>query len=518
MKYVIGADIGTTNLKAGLYDTSGQCLSSAARRYETNVEKSRAEQNPEDWWRAFVEVLGDIAEECGAERMKDVCAVCISSQTPTLLPLDSYGNPLRNAIIWMDRRADNELSWILSKLGEERCVQITGAKPDVSFLPAKLLWYRQNEPELFEKTRCFLQVSSFIVYRLTGKFSMDIDQAALTQCIDIKTGTWSDEIGSTIGVEFEQYFPNPVPAETPVGSIKEDVAALLGLSCDTLVLAGTSDAIAAMNASGLVRLGEATEVAGTSSLVFAGTETPPDYHTVGAQKSTMPGVPYIFNSPISSTGASFKWYFDTIGCDIERLADEEGIDLHELMGRWASRSPAGSGGVIYFPYLMGERAPLWNSHAKGMFIGLSASTTRYDIARAIFEGTAFALRDVISEFERNGTKTDSLRVVGGGARNDLWLKIKASVLGVPVLVVDKKSGDVPFGDALIAWRSCGVYDAGDNSMIEIERVIDPDPSWVEIYNAIYPYYKEFYWSLDEGLKSYEQTLKNLEGQNQAPKV
>ena len=293
---------------------------------------------------------------------------------------------------------------------------------------------------------------------------------------------------------------------------------MLGLSCDTLVLAGTSDAIAAMNASGLVRLGEATEVAGTSSLVFAGTETPPDYHTVGAQKSTMPGVPYIFNSPISSTGASFKWYFDTIGCDIERLADEEGIDLHELMGRWASRSPAGSGGVIYFPYLMGERAPLWNSHAKGMFIGLSASTTRYDIARAIFEGTAFALRDVISEFERNGTKTDSLRVVGGGARNDLWLKIKASVLGVPVLVVDKKSGDVPFGDALIAWRSCGVYDAGDNSMIEIERVIDPDPSWVEIYNAIFPYYKEFYWSLDEGLKSYEQTLKNLEGQNQAPKV
>ena len=117
---------------------------------------------------------------------------------------------------------------------------------------------------------------------------MDIDQAALTQCIDIKTGTWSDEIGSTIGVEFEQYFPNPVPAETPVGRIKEDVAALLGLSCDTLVLAGTSDAIAAMNASGLVRLGEATEVAGTSSLVFAGTETPPDYHTVGAQKAQCP--------------------------------------------------------------------------------------------------------------------------------------------------------------------------------------------------------------------------------------
>ena len=192
---------------------------------------------------------------------------------------------------------------------------------------------RKNEPELFENP--MLPTGKlFYRYRLTGKFSMDIDQAALTQCIDIKTGTWSDEIGSTIGVEFEQYF-RIRPCRNPGWKHKGRCCSIARLSCDTLVLAGTSDAIAAMNASGLVRLGEATEVAGTSSLVLRGLRR----HPITIQwehKSTMPGVPYIFNSPISSTGASFKWYFDTIGCDIERLADEEGIDLHELMGRWAT--------------------------------------------------------------------------------------------------------------------------------------------------------------------------------------
>ncbi len=507
MYYLLGMDMGTTNMKGILFRGDGTVVASASRTYPTHFDGPCAEQDPRDWWKAAKEIFSEIMAVLPAQERPLLRSICISSQTPTLLPVDYNGQPLRRAIIWMDKRAKSELDEILSVMGPTRYTQITGAKPDVSFLPAKLLWFRRNEPVLFRKTARILQVNAYINFLLTGQMTMDRDQASLTQCLDYRSGVWSAELANLLQVDFDRLLPAPVAANTVIGSVTPQAAVETGLPVGTPVCAGTSDAIAAMYASGISRLGEAAEISGTSSLVFAGTERlPATGSPVGAQRCTLPGVPYMYNAPISASGASVKWFLDTLGAEDRQLAAQEHIDVYTAMNREALTAKPGAGGVFFHPYLMGERAPLWNTHARGMFIGMQAGTTHADLARAVFEGTAFALRHVIFCFEQSGTPVTSLRVVGGGAKSETWLRIKAAVLNVPVLIPSAKTGDVPFGDALIAGQAVGAYrDLAKTmrEMISIERRIDPDPDWCRVYNARYPHYLKLYEALDAPLRELE---------------
>jgi len=513
MKYLIGVDLGTTNIKGALYDEEGHLLANESAAYETDhTKKGMAEQNPEDWWEGARRIFKTIHSSVGKEIINQIAGICVSSQTPTLLPVNQDGEPLRKAMIWMDSRAQKEMERILDDIGFDHYVRITGMLPDVSFIPPKLLWYVNHERALFDKTSWFVQANGYINYRLTNVFSMDMDQASLTQCLDVSTGTWAEEIESAVGVDFGKYFPAPVTNDTVIGCVTKEAANETGLCEGTAVVAGSSDAIAAMYASGLSKLGEASEISGSSSLVFAGTQSrPTDYHTVGAHACSIEGIPYVFNAPITATGSSVKWYLRHFGLYEEQIEKEEGIKIYDTLNREVLESPPGSGGAMFFPYLMGERAPLWNNHAKGMFIGLSMSTTRKDMIRAIFEGTAYALKSVIDEFKRNGTEVNSLRVVGGGALSESWLKIKASILNVPVYVLDEKTGDVPFGDALIAGLAVGVYHNLTETIkkiIQVKKVIQPDKEWVEVYEKRYPFFRRFYSVLDESLKTYDRTIAN----------
>lgn len=513
MRYLIGMDLGTTNAKGALYDEKGRLVVAASGQYETCYPgEGWAQQNPEAWWSAARDIFRQIADAAGRERMKAVSGICISSQTPTLLPVDSAGRPLRDALIWMDSRAGQELSDILNTVGEERYMAVTGMRPAVSFLPPKLLWYKRHEPELFEKTACFLQVNGYINFKLTGELTMDRDQAALTQCLDAATGSWSQTISEAIGINIAGFFPEPADNSCIIGHVTEAAARETGLSAGTPVAAGSSDAIAAMYASGLTRLGEATEVSGTSSLVFAGTTALPkqDYRA-GGHACALKDIPYVYNAPITATGASIKWYMDQFGLYEKQQAQESGRSEFDLLNEEALTAEPGSAGVMFFPYMMGERAPLWNDHAKGMFIGLSMHSRREDMIRAVFEGTAYALRSVLDVFKANGAGIDSLRVVGGGAKSETWLKIKASVLNLPILVLDKKTGDVPFGDALIAGLATGIYEDLTKSIhdiVTVERIIKPDPNWAAAYETRYPFFKEFYEKLDDTLVQYHKVIRN----------
>lgn len=512
MKYLLGVDLGTTNIKGILFNDMGGVISSASRTYDTYHNlKNYAEQDPDDWWNSAVSIFKEITEKVDETVKESISGICISSQTPTLLPISQEGKPLRNAIIWMDRRAEEELEEILGKIGQDKYISITGMLPDVSFLPPKLLWYKKNEPDNYEKTKCFLQANSYINYMLTGNLSADMDQASLSQCLDSKTSYWSQEIGNAIGIDLRKYFPNPVANNCIIGQVTQEAADLTGLKVGIPVVSGTSDAVAAMYASGLTKLGEATEVSGTSSLVFAGTESlPTDYHTVGGHRCTLDGIPYVYNAPISSTGASIKWYLKNLGHYEHSIAKEQDINIYKLINEEAAHARPGCNGLIFFPYMMGERAPLWNNHARGMFIGLTVDSKKEEIMRSIFEGTSFALKTVLEEFKRNGTKIDCLRVVGGGSLSETWLKIKASVLNIPVLVLDKKTGDVPFGDALIAGQAIGLYPNLSKSikeLINVQKVIEPNPEWVEVYDKMYPFFKKFYNNLDEDLKDLDSILK-----------
>lgn len=505
--YLIGMDLGTTNIKAILMGEDGTVIASASRENHLIFPGvSCVEQDADEWWRNAVEIFREISAAAGEEVIRKVRGISISSQTVTMLPIDQDGKPLRNALIWMDSRSTKEMHYISLTLGHDRFVELVGGQPDVAFLPNKLLWFKNNEPELFAKTRCFLQASSYINLKLTGNASQDMDQAARTQCLDIHTLKWSDEIGNVLGLKLTDYLPEPVQPTAIVGQVTEEAARETGLISGIPVCAGASDAMTSMYATGLSRLGEASESSGTTSLVFVGSskQSACDIPVV-TKPCGISGVPYVFDAPINTSGASLKWYLDTLG-EPERLkAAELGKNVYTYMNEVAEAVPAGSNGVLFFPYLLGERAPLWNSHARGMFIGMSLDTKREDMLRAVFEGTAFALRHVISTIRQAGGEATSLRITGGGAKSRTWSKIKASMLRVPVHILDERSGDVPFGDTLIAGNAVGLFpdlSATIDQLIGIRETIEPDEEWAEMYDKLYPYYIDMYQALDKDLIRY----------------
>ena len=504
LQYMIGMDIGTTNIKAIVMDENGTTVAQASRQNHLILPApGYVEQNADEWWDNAAGIFRDLVIQAGSDIISNIRGICISSQTVTMLPVDAAGKPVRNALIWMDSRSSKEMHYISLEVGHDRFEVITGAQPDVAFLPNKMLWFRTQEPELYARTDCFLQSSSYVNFKLTGEKTTDMDQAVRTQCLDINTLKWSKEIGDACGIDFDRYLPAPVEPMTVIGQVTAEASEETGLPAGIPVCAGASDAFMALYATGLSRLGEAAESSGTSSLVFAGCDhaTPVDRPVV-AKPCGIPGIPYLFDAPISASGASLKWYLDELGAAEKAEAAANNKNVYDWMNELAASVPAGSNGVIFFPYLLGERAPLWNSHARGMFIGISIDTERADILRSVFEGTAFSIRHGVETIRAAGGQVDSFRIAGGGAKSRTWAKIKASMLHVPVYLLDDKAGDIPFGDALCAGAAAGIFkDTSETvkKLIGVKEVIEPDEEWAAVYDRIYPYYLSLYQDVDKDL-------------------
>jgi len=503
-RYVLGMDCGTTNIKAIILSDAGEIIAEASRPSRPIYPGlGMHEQNADEWWKSAADIFKDLLIQAGFEKAQKIEGICISSHTVSMLPVDKDGKPLRNALIYQDERSNNELHEILDKVGRERFIRIVGGQPSVAFLPNKILWFMKNEPQLFAKTRYILQASSYINYKLTGVFSSDLDQATRTQCLDISTMKWSDEIAEAIGVDLNGILPPLYDVDEVIGTVTREASALTGLPEGIPVLAGCSDAIAAMQATGMCRLGDVGESSGTSSLVFVGSakQSAPDVPVV-TRPCPIDGIPWIFDAPITTTGASLKWYIEKMAGEERFYCSTNELNIFNYLNELALKAEPGCGKLLYFPYLMGERAPLWNDHARGMFIGLSMTTSRSDLIRSVFEGTAFALRHVIETVRESGGCAESLRVCGGGAKSRTWNLIKASVLNMPVYVMDETSGDVPVGDCLIVGHKLGVFpnlEEASKKIIKTKEMILPDPAWVKVYDGLYPFYISMYKHLDEDL-------------------
>lgn len=503
-RYVLGMDCGTTNIKAVVLSDSGEIIAEASRP-STPIYPGLGmhEQDANKWWKDASDIFKDLVIQAGPERIKGLAGICISSHTVSMLPVDKDGVPLRNALIYQDERSNLERHEITRTVGKDRFIRIVGGQPSVAFLPNKILWFMRNEPQLFAKTRYIMQASSYINYKLTGVFSSDLDQATRTQCLDISTMKWSDVIGDAIGVNLDEILPPLYNIDDIIGYVTKEAESVTGLPAGTPVLAGCSDAIAAMQATGMCRLGDVGESSGTSSLVFVGglEQSEPDVPVV-TRPSPIDGIPWVFDAPITTTGASVKWYIEKLAGEERAYCAANDINIFNYLNELALKAKPGCDKVIFFPYLMGERAPLWNDHARGMFIGLSMVTTRSDLIRSVFEGTAFALRHVIETVRESGGKADTLRVCGGGSKSRSWNMIKASVLNMPVYVLDESSGDVPVGDCLIAGHKVGLFpdlEEASKRIIKVKEVIQPDPEWVKVYDKLYPLYVSMYEHLDSDL-------------------
>lgn len=509
--YLIGMDCGTTNMKAILMGEDGTVVAEASRASTSiHVGSDAVEQDANEWWDNAIAIFRSIANRSGEEIMKRVRGIAISSHTVTMLPLDENRELLRNALTCQDGRSGKELHQIVDAMGLEHFISIVGGQPAVAFLPNKILWFKKHEPQLFEKTKYFIQASSYLNMKLTGVMTTDLDQASRTQCLDINTMKWSREIGELLGVDLDQVMPELKAVDDIIGTVTKEASAQTGLPEGIPVIAGCSDALASMYAMGLKKLGDAGESSGTTSLVFAGSEEKsPANVPVVTRPCTISGMPWIFDAPIQSSGSSIKWFIEKMAEQEKREAEEKGVDIYTYLNELALEAEPGAGGLFFYPYLLGERAPLWNDYARGMFIGMGMNTKRSELVRSIFEGTAYALRHVMETIKESGAQISSLRICGGGAKSRTWCQIKASMLNVPVYILDSESGDVPVGDVLLVGHKVGVFpvfsEAADH-FIKVKEVIQPVKEWADIYDKLYPYYVEMYQNLDESLKKLRETV------------
>lgn len=306
--YLLGIDLGTTNVKGNIMDAEGNLIATASRSLgKIFPGQNMIEQNPAQWWTSTIAILKYMTALAGEDVVKNIKGISISSQCPTLLPLDENGEPVHNAIIYADGRSVAETNEVTEKIGFDNFVKIVGGQPSVAFLPGKLLWFKRNLPEEFEKTATIMQANSYLNYKLTGELTIDIDTASRTQLMNLTTLDWADEVGDAIGVNLSEIMPAVKKCTDVIGYVTKKAASQTGLAEGTPVVAGCSDAMASMYAIGLSKLGDAGESAGTSSLIFASAPaaSAPDVPVV-TRPVGLETMPFVYDGPIGTTGAALR--------------------------------------------------------------------------------------------------------------------------------------------------------------------------------------------------------------------
>jgi xylulokinase len=456
-----------------------------------HLRPSWVEQDPGDWWRGICKAVNEALAKVphGAER---VLGLAVSCQAPTLLALDRSGKPLRPAMIWMDRRAEAETVRLAELLGPGEIHRITGNRPDALYVAARLLWLRSHEPEVLRKTWQFVQVNGYINYCLTGQLSLDPAHAVLLQLRDYHKEEWSGALCSACGVEHSQ-FPRILAAHAVQGTLTRQAAEATGLRVGTPVMAGTVDSPAAALEVGVVEPGIAAEMTGTSTVVIMPNNRGLTEPALIALPHALPGIHLLLGAMVAS-GGCLRWFRDQFGQPEVQAAAEGKTGAFDLLTQQAAGVPPGSGGVIFLPYMMGERSPLWHTNARGVFFGLSLATPKAALVRSILEGAAFALRHNMEVALRAGAEVREVRSVGGCSRSDLWNQIKADVLGRPLLLPRTSVGS-PFGAAVLAGMGAGIYPDVRKSlleMVQLDRRFDPIQANHERYTQNYQVYRDIY--------------------------
>jgi xylulokinase len=502
---LLGIDVGTSSVKAVLVDLRGKLHAVGQAEYPLHhIRPAWVEQDPEDWWRGTCKAVNEVLAKVphGADR---VLGLAVSCQAPTLLALDHSGKPLRPAMIWMDRRAEAETVWLTEHLGAAHIHRITGNRPDAFYVAARLLWLKNHEPEILKRTWQFVQVNSYINYKLTGRLTLDPSNAVLLQMRDYQREEWSETLCNICGVDPSQ-FPEVVAAYCVQGEVTAQASEATGLRVGTPVMAGTVDSASAALEVGVVEPGIAAEMTGTSTVIIMPNDKGLTEPALIAMPHALSGIHLLLGAMVSS-GGCLRWFRDQFGQAEVQSASDGKTDAFDLLTRQAAEVEPGSGGLIFLPYMMGERSPIWHTNARGVFFGLSLATPKAAMVRSILEGTAFALRHNMEVALAAGAEVREVRSVGGCSRSDLWNQIKADVLGRPLLLPDASVGS-PFGAAVLAGMGVGAFPDIRKSlseMVHLERRFEPNQANHERYMQSYQVYRNIY----EHLKGDFDQLANI---------
>ena len=455
-----GVDVGTTGVKALALSVTGEVLARAERSYPLSTPRPGwAEQEPDDWWRAAREALDELGWAEGAP-------LGLSGQMHGLVTLGADGRPLRPAILWNDGRTGAECAEIEERIGLERLVALTGNRALAGFTAPKLLWLRRHEPETYARIEHVLLPKDYVRYRLNGEHAIDAADASGTLLLDVAARRWSDEVLAAL--ELPVHWLPTVYESTEIAGAGDQAAAALGVGID--------------------RPGPLSVVLGTSGVVFA---VLPAYVADPQARlhvfcHAVPGTWHAMGVMLSAAG-SLRWLRDVLGGSFDELVSE------------AERWPPGAEGLLFTPYLAGERTPHADPDARGAFAGLGLRHDRGALARAVLDGVAFGLRDSLELLRGLGVEPTAGRVSGGGARSELWLRIVASVLGVPLERTAVEEGSA-FGAALLGGVASGVFGSAAEAVAACVRpgsTVAPEPAWTDAYEEAYARYRLLYPALKE---------------------
>ena len=504
MEYVIGIDLGTSGTKTVLFDREGRVIASALVEYPLYQERNGwAEQDPQDWWDAACQTLRQVTAESGVAP-EDIKGVGISGQMHGLVMLDKDGKVLRRSIIWCDQRTAAQCEEITQLVGKERLIQITANPALTGFTASKILWVRENQPELYARCAHILLPKDYVRYRLTGEFATEVSDASGMQLLDVPRRQWSQEVLEKLGIDpalLGKVYESP----EVTGEITKEAAALTGLKAGTPVVGGAGDNAAAAVGTGVVEDGKAFVTIGTSGVVFAHTsdisiDPKGRVHTFCC---AVPGCWHVMGVT-QGAGLSLKWYRDNF-CQAEmETAKGMGKDPYFLMDQQAERVPIGCNKLLYLPYLMGERTPHLDPDCRGVFFGLSAIHTKYDMLRAVMEGVTFSQRDSVEILREMGVDLKEMLACGGGGSSPLWRQMLADTFNCEVKTVVSKEGPA-LGVAILAGVGAGIYKSVEEGCRAVIRTNPPQPpiaenvpqyeKFYQIYRSLYPALKDSYQQL-----------------------
>jgi xylulokinase len=490
MGHVIGADVGSQSVKALLMDPDGVTVATASAPCSmSHPSAGWAEQQPDEWKRALAAVARDVREQAGIARA-DVEALALACQVDGLVALDSELEALRPAIIWLDRRATRQSERLCAAAGEHELVTRTGLNPDASHTAPKAMWLRDAEPEVYERTRWLAPVVAHMNGWLTGDVAQDHANASSTLLYDLAERDWSQRLVDVAGLDADRLPPIRSACDV-IGPLRADAADELGLSTSCRVVVGTGDDHAAAVGAGALGPGIVVDITGTAEPVAVPSNAVvlDEQRLVETHAHAADGLLLVEN-PGFVSGGSTRW-----------LSGLLGIEQPELFSLAAAAEP-GAGGVLFLPSLSGSTAPRWNDRMRGVFAGLAMGQEPAQLARAVLEGCAYALRDIVDRFASLGLGGDELRVVGGGARSSLWLQIKADVTGRPVraLVGDfaTSTGAAMLGAVSLGWFA-DLDEAAARCVQLAPEPILPRADVAGLYEESYAAYRRLFDGVEEAL-------------------
>ena len=499
-RYLLGIDIGTSACKVAVFEKNGRVVATANGNYPVYYPRPGwAEQNPEEWWNALCGAIQEVLKT-GNVAPDEIASVGVDGQSWSAIAVDKEGKVLTNTPIWMDTRAKDICDELNEKCGADKFLDLSGNSLQPSYTTAKIIWYKRNKPEIYKKIYKILQSNSYITYRLTGNMTQDVSQGYGLHCFDMHTGTWSEEMCEMLDIPME-ILPDIYQCHAVIGIVNEKASVECGLAVGTPVVAGGLDAACGALGTGVIHNGETQEQGGQAGGMSICLDTCKADPRLILSFHVVPDC-WLLQGGTTGGGGVMRW-LEREFADFEREEGKHvGKSSLELFNEIAEKVAAGSEGVIFLPYMSGERSPIWDPDAKGVFYGLDFSKTKGHFVRAAMEGVAFSLKHNLEVAKEAGAEVSTLRAMGGSANSLLWTQIKSDVTGKPIVVPSSDTATT-LGAAILAGVGIGMYKDFEEAVrltVRNQRFHEPNGDNFEVYEKNYQIYLELYNQLKGTMK------------------